>query len=271
MPPKLGIIAGGGEIPDLLIEQCRTADRAYFVVALQGSANPASLKEIPHAVVRIGAAGKIISILRRENVAEIVFAGDTRRPSKWSLRPDWWTFKFLLETRSLSRGDDGLLRAIIDALEDEGFTVVGLDVLLPDLLASEGVLTTAKPGPGMDRDISLGVMAALRLGARDEGQAVVIRDGLVVAEEDVAGTDAMIRRFAAGGATGGVLVKMPKPGQDRRIDLPTIGPRTIELAADAGLAGVIVEAGGALIVRRLETVTLADERGLFIVAQREET
>ena len=265
MPPKLGIIAGGGEIPELLIEHCRNASREFFVIALQGSANSAAFEAVPHADVRIGAAGKMISNLRRQNVAEIIFAGDTRRPSLWSLRPDFWALKFLLKTRALSHGDDGLFRTIISALENEGFSVVGLDDLLPELLAPEGVLTTAEPGPGLDRDMSIGLTAALRLGARDQGQAVVVGAGRVVAEEDVAGTDAMLRGVAGGGATGGVLVKLPKPGQDRRIDLPTIGPRTIALAADAGLVGIVVEAAGALIVRRQETIGLADERGLFIV------
>ena len=266
MPPKLGIIAGGGEIPELLIEHCRNVDREVFVIALQGSANTSALEAVPHAEVRIGAAGKMISILRREKVSEIIFAGDTRRPSLWSLRPDFWALKFLLKTHALSHGDDGLLRAIIRALEEQGFSVVGLDDLLPELLAPEGVLTVARPDPELDRDLSIGLTAAKTLGARDLGQAAIVCTGRVIAEEDITGTDAMLRNVAArGDAAGGILAKVPKPNQDRRIDLPTIGPRTVELAADAGLAGIVVETAGALIVRRDETIKLANQRGLFIL------
>jgi len=267
MPPKLGIIAGGGEIPGLLIENCLSANREFFVIALQGSANLTSLKAVPHASVRIGAAGKIISILHQENVTEIVFTGDTHRPSLCSLRPDLWALKFLLKTRALSYGDDGLLRAIICAMEEEGFSIVGLHDLLPDLLIPEGVLTSAVPGLELTHDLSIGSNAARALGARDLGQAVIIYAGRVIAEEDIRGTDAMLQDVAAlGGVAGGILAKFPKPSQDRRIDLPTLGPRTVELAADAGLAGIVVESAGALIVSRDETVNLADQRGLFILA-----
>jgi hypothetical protein len=194
-------------------------------------------------------------------------AGRMRRPSLVSLRPDLWALRFLLRHCGLKRGDDALLRALIEALGEEGFTVVGVDSLLPDLVAQAGVLGAVQPDAAALADVRLGVEAALSIGARDVGQAAVARRGRVIGREGREGTDAMLAACAGErpGTPSGVLVKMAKPGQERRVDLPAIGPGTIAAAARAGLAGIAVEAGGALLVERDGLIAAADAAGLFVI------
>src|SRR6185312_5486451 len=189
-----------------------------------------------------------IDILRAQGVTELVLAGGVRRPSLLALRPDLRTAKFVAKIGMRALGDDGLLRAIVAELEGEGFRVVGADTILNAALAR-------------------GVTAARALGALDIGQAVVVQQGVVLGVEGTEGTDALVARCAslALDGPGGVLVKMAKPEQERRADLPTIGPDTVVRAADASLRGIAVEAGAALILDRAETIAAADARGLFIV------
>lgn len=263
MLPKLGILAGGGTLPKRLIEHCRDSGRECFVIAFESHCDAGTVAGVAHAWCRLGAAGDILSALRTTGVREIVLAGRIRRPSLRDVRPDMQGWKILARlTPSFFGGDDKLLRAVADVLEREGFHIVGVHDVIQDLLAPRGVLGRVPPGAGALRDIAHGIAAARELGARDLGQGVIVRDGRVVAEEDAAGTDALIRRAAG---KGGVLVKMRKPQQDTRMDLPAIGPDTVRLAAEAGLVGIAVEAGHALILDRAETVRAADAAGLFLV------
>jgi len=273
MPPKLGILAGGGTLPALLVDTCIRSRRPFFVIAFEDQADPALLaprtdcRPVPHAWVRLGAAGRTVRLLRREGVGELVLVGQMRRPSLVMMRPDLWALRFLIRNRGLARGDDALLRAIVDALAGEGFTVVGVDSLLPELLAPIGVLGAVQPDAEAAADVIRGVEAALALGARDAGQAAVVRGGRVVGLETRDGTDALLAACVGERPTtpSGVLVKMAKPGQERRVDLPTIGPDTVTAVARAGLAGIAVEAGGALIVDRDAVVAAADAAGLFVM------
>lgn len=273
MPPKLGILAGGGTLPALLVDTCVRSRRPFFVIAFEKQADAdlvatrADGQPIPHAWVRLGAAGRAVRLLRREGVGELVMAGRMRRPSLMMMWPDLWALRFLIRNRGLARGDDALLRAIVDALAGEGFAVVGVDSLLPDLLARAGVLGTVQPDTEAAADVERGVEAALALGARDVGQAAVVRGGRVIGLEGRDGTDALLAACARErpAAPSGVLVKMAKPGQERRVDLPTIGSDTVAAVARAGLAGIAVEAGGALIVDRDAVVAAADAAGLFVI------
>jgi DUF1009 family protein len=263
MPPKLGILAGGGALPGRLIDHCRKAGRAFFVVAFEGHCEPATVAQTPHIWSRMGAAGTILSALRRAEVGEIVLAGRVRRPSFGEIRPDIQGLRILTRVATgFLGGDDKLLRAVAGALEREGFRVVGAHDILTDLLAPKGPLGRHRPDAEAELDIAVGVAAARDLGRRDLGQAVVVRRGTIVGEEDVAGTDALIRRAAG---KGGVLVKMKKPQQDDRLDLPAIGPDTVRLAADSGFIGIVVEAEHTLLVDREEAVRTADATGLFLV------
>ena len=267
-PPKLGILAGGGDLPARLVETCRAAGRPVFVIALEGQADPGlAASGAPLAWVRLGAAGAILDRLRAEGVAEIVMAGRVRRPSLSELRPDWFAARFFARIGARALGDDGLLRAVVATLEEEGFRVLGVQDVLADLLTPAGPLGRHAPDPQAEADIALGVQAARALGALDVGQAVVVQQGLVLGLEAIEGTDALVERCAAlrREGPGPVLVKMRKPQQDLRLDLPAIGPVTVERAAAAGFRGIAAEAGGTLLLGRKAAVAAADAAGLFLL------
>lgn len=264
--PKLGILAGGGELPRLLINTCRAQGREVFVIALKSQCDQETAKDVDHAWLRLGAAGKAIEILKSNNVVELVMAGRIQKPSMAQLMPDARTMKFMA-SGMLGKGDDTLLSAIVEELETrEGFRFVGVHDVMPELLAPEGVLGTIAPDDNDQPSITEAVHAARDLGAKDLGQAAVARGNRVIALEDRAGTDAMLDSLKGNAeAQGGVLAKMLKPGQETRADLPTIGVTTIEYAAEVGLKGVVVHAGGALIINRPDVVAAADRLGLFLV------
>jgi UDP-2,3-diacylglucosamine hydrolase len=268
MAARLGILAGAGELPLRVIEACRAIDRPVFVLAFEGSADAASVDGVPHAWIRLGAAGEGLQILRDHGVEELVMAGGVKRPSLLALRPDWRTAKFFARVGYRALGDDGLLKAVIHELEEvEGFRVVGADSILGEVLAPAGALGRHRPDEQAEADIALGFAAARALGALDIGQAAIVQQGLVLGVEAIEGTDALIARCAGlrRGGPGGVLVKAVKPGQERRADLPTIGPRTVTAAAAAGLRGIAVEAGATIVLDRAALVEAADRAGLFVV------
>jgi len=270
MTGRLGIVAGGGRLPQRLVESCRAAGRDVFVLALEGAAEPETVRGVPHAWCRIGGAVKGLSLLRENNVTELVLAGSVRRPSLGTLRPDWRAAKLFARIGYRSLGDDGLLSAIVSELEKEGFRVIEPDQLLDGELVGTGPLGTVQPNPQSQADIERGLRIACALGALDIGQAVVVQQGLVLGVEAIEGTDGLLRRCAAlrREGPGGVLVKIEKPGQERRADRPTIGPRTVALAAEAGLAGIAVEAGATIVLDRDEVISAANLAGLFVVGVR---
>lgn len=267
MAAKVGILAGGGDLPARLAAAVRGTGREVFIVAFEGQTDPATVTGFPHLWSRFGAAGGIIARLKSEGVGDLVFAGPVRRPSFGELLPDWYTAKFLAKVGTRALGDDGLLRSVARELEGEGFRVVGLHEILGELLTPAGPVGRLTPDAAALRDVARGVEVARGLGALDVGQGCVVQQGIVLAVEAIEGTDAMLERCAPlrrpGG--GGVLVKVKKPQQDRRLDLPTVGTTTVEKAAAAGLAGIAVQAGGSLIVDRAAVGELADSLGLFVV------
>jgi hypothetical protein len=267
MAAKLGIFAGGGELPLRIIEACRASERAVFVLAFEGAADPAVASGVPHAWVRLGAAGEALRLLREHGVEEVVFAGGVKRPSLLSLRPDWRAAKFFARVGYRALGDDGLLSAVIREFESEGFRVIGADDILGSALAPLGPLGRHRPDAQAEDDIAVGFRIVRALGVLDIGQAAVVQQGLVLGVEAIEGTDALIARCAAlhREGPGGVLIKAPKPGQERRADLPTIGRRTVEAAAAAGLRGIAIEAGASLVLDRAALVAAADRTGLFVV------
>ncbi|HEY1299125.1 MAG TPA: UDP-2,3-diacylglucosamine diphosphatase LpxI [Stellaceae bacterium] len=268
--PKIGIVAGSGALPRRLVESCRAMGRDVFVLALEGAAEEATIEDVPHAWCRLGAAAKGLSLLREHNVTELVLAGAVRRPSLLALRPDWRAAKLLVRIGYRALGDDGLLTAVVGELEREGFRVLGPDRLLDGGLAPEGPLGSIRPDPPALADIERGGRVARALGGLDIGQAVVVQQGMVLGVEAAEGTDELIRRCAAlhREGPGGILVKLEKPGQERRADRPTIGPRTVTLAAETGLRGIAVEAGATIVVDRDAVAAAADRAGLFVIGQR---
>jgi len=267
---KLGVVAGSGGLPRRLVEACRAAGRDVFVLALQGAAEPDTVADVAHAWCPIGAAARGLALLRENEVTELVLAGGVRRPSLVALRPDWRAAKFFARVGYRALGDDGLLSAVVAELEREGFRVVGPDQVLQAGLAPEGRFGRVRPDGAAMTDIAHGERVARALGALDIGQAVVVQQGLVLGVEAIEGTDALLRRCAGlrREGLGGVLVKVEKPGQEQRADRPTIGPRTVELAAAAGLRGIAVEAGTTIVVDRDEVIAAADSAGLFVFGIR---
>ena len=268
MSNKLGIIAGGGRLPRLVIDACQRAGRDCYVVALEGQADHATVQDVPHSWVRLGAAARALALARQEEVGEIVLAGHVKRPSLASLRPDWRTIRFLMRLGRSGLGDDGLLRRIVEEIEAEGFHVVGADTIVPDLKAEAGALGRHAPDSQALDDIRRGADVLRAMSAADVGQAVVVQQGIVLGVEAIEGTDALLDRCAGlkREGPGGVLVKMRKSGQEDRIDMPTIGVDTVTGATRAGLRGIAIEAGGAMLIDRQALIERADEEGLFVVA-----
>ena len=265
---KLGIIAGGGTLPRSLIEHCQKINRDFFVLAIEGNADPVLITDdIPHTWIRIGQAGTGFKRFKEEKVEEVVMIGTIHRPSFKDLIPDMRTTAFFAKVGAKALGDDGILRALIKEIEAEKMRVVGIHEVMSDILVKSGVLGKVKPDKDDMIDITRGVKVAYMLGQLDVGQAVIVQQGLVLGMEGIEGTDELIKR--CGGykrkGSGGVLVKLRKPQQDMRIDLPTIGPRTVENAKNSGLKGLAVHAGNTLIVDEKEVIKTANKAGLFII------
>ena len=267
-PAPLGIIAGGGPLPGRVAEAAAAAGRPVFMVGLEGFAEKPVLAPWPHRTHRMGAAGAILRSLREAGCHEVVLIGPVRRPSILDLRPDAEGARLLARIgRAAFGGDDGLLAAVMRVLAEEGFSVIGAHDVMAQAVAPGGLLTTHAPDAEAAADIARGVAVVRALGALDVGQGCVVQQGLVLAVEAIEGTDAMLARAAQlrRAGPGGVLVKLVKPGQDRRADLPTIGPATIEAAARAGLRGIAFEAGGTLITDHPATRAAAEAAGLFLL------
>ncbi|HRP09787.1 MAG TPA: UDP-2,3-diacylglucosamine diphosphatase LpxI [Terricaulis sp.] len=269
---KLGIIAGGGELPVLMAEHCAASGRPYFVARISPFADPA-LEAHPGVTMGLGAMGARMEALRNAGCDAVVIIGQVPRVDPATLELDAAAIAMLPAVlQALRGGDDGLLRAVLSEHEKAGFAVMGADEAMADLLAQPGAWGAHAPSDANQREIARAAKAAAAIGALDIGQGVVVCDKLVLAVEAQEGTDQMLARVAmlpelirgTPSARRGVLVKRPKPMQERRIDLPTIGVRTIEGAARAGLAGVAVESGGALVVKRDALIAAADAAGVFV-------
>lgn len=265
---KLGIIAGGGSIPKLLIDYCIQTERPYFVLAIEGNADRAIFDEnIHHQWIRIGQAGTGFKRFHDEGVQDVVLIGTIHRPTLADLMPDLRTTAFFAKIGFKALGDDGILRALVKEIESEKMKVVGVHEVVPELLVKSGFLTKHKPDRQAQADIERGVEVALKLGELDVGQAVIVQQGLVLGVEGIEGTDELICRCKTyqRKGDGGVLVKIRKPLQDMRVDLPTIGVMTVEKAHDAGLRGIAIHAGNALIVNEEQVLQRADAYKMFVV------
>jgi UDP-2,3-diacylglucosamine hydrolase len=278
-PPRaLGILAGGGPLPGRVAAAAAAAGRKVFVIGLEGFAEPDVIAPWPHVFLRMGAVRRILGALRENACQDLVLIGPVRRPSFLDLRPDADGAKMLARIgRSAFAGDDGLLKAVIRVLGEEGFQVLGMQDILNAALGPRGQLSRAAPDANAMADINRGIAVARALGSVDVGQCCVVRAGVVIAVEAVEGTDAMLSRCGAlldamdMARPAGVLVKSVKPGQDRRADLPTIGPDTISHAAAAGLSGIAYDASGTILAERETCVGRADELGLFLIGFDPET
>ena len=268
--PRLGIIAGGGSVPRNLIEACQKLGRAFFVMCLEGQADADLARDLPHVWLPLGAASKLKQIVAEQKITEIVMIGRVRRPSLPEIRPDWLALKVLTRIGMNMLGDDALLRAIGAAVEEEaGVRVIAVQDVLMDYLTPVGQLGTIPADGEALKDIERGLTVARELGRLDIGQSVIVQQGIVLGVEAIEGTDALITRCGTMQREGtkGVLVKIAKPQQDNRYDLPTVGPDTITSMIGAGLRGIVLEAGRSLLVDRDRTVDLANAAGLFIIGR----
>lgn len=270
---KLGLIAGGGSLPVEIATACENSGRPYFVIRLKGIAG-AELDPFPGAEVGLAELGKCFRTLKRAGCQAVCLAGNVARPDFSALKPDLRGLALLPAVIAAARkGDDALLRMLVGEFEKEGFTVEGAHEVIGDLALAAGALGRHAPGPDHQTDIERALHVAREIGRLDIGQGAVVCDGLVLAVEAQEGTDAMLRRVCdlpgairgAPGAPRGVLAKAPKPIQETRVDLPTIGLNTVQQAAKAGLAGIAGVAGGMLVLDREAVIELADELGLFVV------
>jgi DUF1009 family protein len=268
----VGIIAGKGVLPLHLSRRLAADGRKVILAEMEGfeADNPDGLPCIRFRPEKMGA---LFRALRDQGVHEVAFAGAVRRPR---LDPAKFDFKTLTLAprliKAIAAGDDGTLRAVLSIFEAEGFSVRAAHDLVPDLLPQAGQLARARPDDRSIKDASRAARIVAALAAADVGQGAVVAQGVALAVEAAPGTDAMLD-WVAGPAgalrpdpsgPGGVLYKAAKPGQDRRVDLPVIGPGTVVAAARAGLAGIAIEAGGVMVLERANVVAAADAAGLFV-------
>lgn len=267
---RLGIIAGGGGLPRKLIAACRRDQRSFFVLAFKGQTDSSTLDGTDHAWSKLGATNEAVAILKSHGVDTLVMAGSMRRPSLAEMKPDIRTLQVLTRLGFAALGDDKLLKVVAAEMEKDGFTIIGAHEVEPGLITTEGVLGEIPVPAEAQVDIDFGITVTKTLGNLDIGQAAVVQQGVVVGIETVEGTDALLMRCRdlKRKGRGGVLVKSCKPQQDRRLDLPTVGLRTITRAFEAGLEGIAVEAGASLMLDREAVINAANKLGIFVVGFR---
>jgi DUF1009 family protein len=270
--PPLAILCGAGAFPLEVAGEARRAGREPFLIGIVGATDSA-IEAYPHVWVRMGEVGKLFAALRARAIAEMAIIGAVARPEFADLRLDWGAVKRAAGLAQLfRRGDNGLLVGLAAIIEREGIRIVGPHDVAPRLLAPLGRFGARAAAPEDEADIALGARLIDALSSFDAGQGAVVAAGRVLAVEAAEGTDAMLARVGEMRANGrlrfagqaGVLVKAPKRGQDLRLDMPAIGPKTIEGAAKAQLRGAAVAAGRVLIVERERLAREADAAGLFV-------
>jgi UDP-2,3-diacylglucosamine hydrolase len=269
----VGIVAGGGSMPFAVADSLTSRGIGVVLFPLRGICDPARAERFRHRWIYLGQVGAAKKLFRSEGCRDIIFIGSLSRPALSEIRLDWGTLRVMGNLiASFRGGDDHLLSGVGRIFEVDGFRMIGVKDAAPDLLMPEGNITRAAPDAGAEADIAKGREVLAALSPFDIGQAAVVIDGHVVAVEDIEGTDGLLARAARlreGGrirspAGRGVLVKMPKRGQDLRYDLPAIGPRTVEGVAKAGLSGIAVAAGNTIAAEPQAMIEAADKAGLFV-------
>lgn len=269
----LSIIAGRGDLPVRVAEAAAAAGTKVHILALKGFADHPGLDAYPRDTISMGEAGKIFKAIKRASSTHVCMAGGIERPDIKSMKMDFEAARHVPKIlRAAAKGDGALLDLVRDVLKSKGLKIISPSKIVVDIKTDDGDFGQHKPDAAAMADIAKGVAVARALGAQDVAQGAVVCDGLVLAVEAAEGTDAMLGRIPELPAElrghpnvlRGVLVKVTKPVQDKRLDQPTIGPRTIENAHKAGLSGIAIEAEHGLIMDRAETIALADKLGLFI-------
>ncbi len=270
----LALIAGGGSIPITVANAVERRGRRVVLFPVHGWADPAAIGKFKHYWLPLAKAGLFRRRARAEGCRDVVFVGTAARPALRSLRVDWLTLWLLPRiVRAYRGGDDHLISSVAGIFEDYGFRIVAPHEAAPEILMPEGLLGSRRPSARDESDIARALALLDATGPFDMGQGAVVANNHVLAVEAAEGTDAMLARIADLRARGrvaapsgtGVLVKAPKPQQDRRFDLPAIGPRTVEEAARAGLAGIAVVAGAAIVAEPDAVAAAADKAKIFVI------
>jgi DUF1009 family protein len=278
-PDPLAIICGGGSFPGAVAEAVARQGRRPVMFAIKGWADPKVAERYTHHWIALGQTGRFFRLAHAESCREAVFIGTLLRPPLTEIRLDWRSIRLLPRLLRMFRGgDDRLLSGVASLLAEGGLQVIGIEQVAPDIIVPDGVLGRYQPSPRDRADIARALTVIAALGPFDVGQAAVVADNHVLAVEAAEGTDNLLARIADLRRQGrvvtppgiGVLVKAPKPGQDRRFDLPAIGPQTVENVAHAGLAGLAVAAGGTIIAEAGQAVAAADRAKIFLLGMREE-
>lgn len=257
----LALIAGEGRLPDYV---ARSLNAPLTIAALEGTVLEGLT---PNRTFRVEQIGSFIADLKENGVTEVCFAGSIPRPRLDPSAVDAATMPLVPQMmQALQMGDDAALRTVLSFFEDAGLTVRGAHEIVPSLLPAPGVPTRRKPDKAHERDANRGATVLAALGAADVGQSTIIAGGQALAVEATPGTDWMLESIVAyrGGRTGGLLYKAPKPEQDRRVDMPTIGPDTVKHAAHAGLDGIVIAAGGVLAIDIEDIVARLDARNMIL-------
>jgi DUF1009 family protein len=271
----LAIVCGGGSLPIAVAEAAQRQGRRVVLLAIRGAADAQEIPAFPHHWISPGQVGRNLRLLRAEGCRDLVFIGNVTRPTLGqAARIDFFTLRQLPRLiRVFRQGDDGLLSGLGSILEEHGFRLLGAHEVAPELLMPLGVVGARRPGDDNWSDIKRALALLQATGPFDVGQAAVVSDNRVLAIEAAEGTDQMLARLAELRHSGrirareksGVLVKAPKPKQDRRFDLPSIGPRTVEGVTAAGLAGIAVVAGSTMVAEPERLAAAADRAGVFVV------
>jgi UDP-2,3-diacylglucosamine hydrolase len=276
---SVAIICGGGSFPGAVAEAVMRRGRRPVMLAVKGWADAAIVERYAHHWIAIGQLGRLLRLARAEHCREVLFIGTLLRPPIRQIRLDWQTIRVMPRViRSFRGGDNQLLSCMASLAEDAGLRVIGVDDVAPEILVPDGIIGRRQPADRDRGDIARALALIAALGPFDVGQAAVVADNNVLAVEAAEGTDNLLLRIAdlrrqrrvTTPAGVGVLVKAPKPGQDRRFDLPSIGPRTIENVARAGLAGIAVTAGSTIIADAAQAIAAADREKVFLVGVRED-
>jgi DUF1009 family protein len=270
----VAIVCGGGAIPIAVADAVVRSGQRVLMFPVRGWADSEAIKRFPHHWIALLQAGRFHRLARAEGVRDVVFVGTAQRPPLRSLRIDWLALRLLPRVvRAYRGGDDHLISGAAQIFEDYGFRIVGAHEVAPEILMPSGPIGSLRPSERDTADIARALALLAAIGTFDIGQGAIVADNHVLAVEAAEGTDAMVQRVAELRAQGriaapagrGVLVKAPKPQQDRRFDLPAIGPRTVEEAARAGLAGIAVIAGGSIVAEPAAVAAAADRAKIFVV------
>lgn len=265
---KVGLIAGEGDFPLEVAQSISQKNIEVFIVALKNIASK-DIERYPHIWVRMGQIGRAIQALKENNCEELILIGGVKKPNVWLLKPDFGALKLFFKLVMLpSKGDASILKTLLQFLEiDNKFKVVGAEKYIPHLLMSEGLLAGEKIDKQTQIDIDIAIANCINIGFKDIGQACVVVNGEIITSEDVSGTDNMLRNLVSKEikfSKKGVLVKLTKPIQDKRVDLPVIGMQTIHLVKEIGLKGIAIENRSSFILEKEQVIKFANDNEIFI-------